>query len=498
MLLGWSVSELPKNWVTTKLDNLAEDISYGHTASSTTDQVGPHFLRITDIQANAVSWKSVPYCKIDERQAHKYILKEGDLVFARTGATVGKSFLIRKPLPVSVFASYLIRVRCLIPSTSNYLAHYFRSHDYWQQITEFSAGIGQPNVNGSKLKELKIPLPPLEEQTRITSALDGLLAQVDTLKDRLDDLSPIMKNFRQSVLCAAVSGQLTSAWRTDTSMTGSGRDVIATDASNKQKLLRLIPELAQKKSSKESQIDSDYIFEIPESWEFTTWGEIAEWITYGFTRPMPKSEAGTKLATAKDVQNFSINLDHCGFTTNEAFEKLSEKDKPHLGDLLITKDGTIGRAALVRSDESFCINQSVASCWLRSTSMNKNYLELLANSDFTQKFVRDKAQGMAIQHLSIIDFAKCPVPTPPSAEQDEIVRRVEQLFAFADQLEARLTDARQRVDALTQSILAKAFRGELVPQDPNDEPASVLLERIAAQRAADPKPKRGRAAKASS
>ena len=124
--------------------------------------------------------------------------------------------------------------------------------------------------------------------------------------------------------------------------------------------------------------------------------------------------------------------------------------------------------------------------------MNKRYLELLSNSDFTQRFVKDKAQGMAIQHLSIIDFAKCPVPVPPYAEQTEIVRRIEQLFAFADQLEARLTDARARVDALTQSILAKAFRGELVPQNPADEPASVLLERIKAQRAAAPKPKRGR------
>ncbi len=94
------------------------------------------------------------------------------------------------------------------------------------------------------------------------------------------------------------------------------------------------------------------------------------------------------------------------------------------------------------------------------------------------------------------DLKSLCVTYPGISEQLEVVRRVEQLFSFADQLEARLSDARQRVDALTQSILAKAFRGELVSQDPNDEPASVLLERIAAQRAADPKPKRGRKAAA--
>ncbi|AOS24287.1 restriction endonuclease subunit S [Xanthomonas oryzae pv. oryzae] len=85
-------------------------------------------------------------------------------------------------------------------------------------------------------------------------------------------------------------------------------------------------------------------------------------------------------------------------------------------------------------------------------------------------------------------------PVPPTQIQDEIVRRVEQLFAYADQLEAKVAAAQQRIDALTQSLLAKAFRGELVPQDPGDEPASVLLERIRAQRAAAPKPKRGRKA----
>lgn len=128
--------------------------------------------------------------------------------------------------------------------------------------------------------------------------------------------------------------------------------------------------------------------------------------------------------------------------------------------------------------------------------MNKRYLELLSNGDFTQGFVKDKAQGMAIQHLSIIDFAKCPVPVPSSIEQDEIVRRVEQLFAFAEQLERKVKSAKSRIDHLTQSILAKAFRGELVPQDPNDEPASVLLERIQTQRATAPKAKRGRKASA--
>jgi type I restriction enzyme S subunit len=123
--------------------------------------------------------------------------------------------------------------------------------------------------------------------------------------------------------------------------------------------------------------------------------------------------------------------------------------------------------------------------------MNKDYLEYLANSEFTQKFVKDKAQGMAIQHLSIIDFAKCPVPVPPQTEQTEIVHRVKELFAFADRIEQAAQAALSRVNNLTQSILAKAFRGELTADwriaNPDlisgDNSAEALLAKIKVERA---------------
>ncbi len=207
---------------------------------------------------------------------------------------------------------------------------------------------------------------------------------------------------------------------------------------------------------------------------------------------MPKSDSGIKLLTAKDIQHFQVKIDDAGLTTYDAFKSLSDKDRPIKGDLLITKDGSIGRAALVRTEEKFCINQSVAVCWLRSTKMNKDYLEYLANSEFTQKFVKDKAQGMAIQHLSIFDYAKCSLPVPPKEEQNEIVRRVEELFAFADTIEQKAAAALDRVDNLTQSILAKAFRGELTADwraaNPDlisgENSAEALLAKIQTEREA--------------
>ncbi|OQX04742.1 MAG: hypothetical protein BWK73_35375 [Thiothrix lacustris] len=208
-------NQLPNGWIETKLEKLTADISYGYTASSNETDVGPKMLRITDIQDNKVNWSTVPYCQIEDNKFEKYSLKANDLVFARTGATVGKSFLIKNDVPDAVYASYLIRVRCLSRDLVQFLSYFFNSNQYWTQITEFSTGIGQPNVNGTKLKSLNIVLPPLAEQKQIATLIDNLLAQVDTLKTRLDAIPNILKRFRQSVLAAAVSGKLTEEWRTE-------------------------------------------------------------------------------------------------------------------------------------------------------------------------------------------------------------------------------------------------------------------------------------------
>ena len=132
--------------------------------------------------------------------------------------------------------------------------------------------------------------------------------------------------------------------------------------------------------------------------------------------------------------------------------------------------------------------------WVCNDNLNSKFLmyAFMAGRDHLLR----SGQGSTVKTIYMPAMKELRLLLPPIDEQIEIVRRVEQLFAFADQLEAKVTAAQARIDRLTQSILAKAFRGELVPQDPNDEPANVLLERIQAQRAAAPKAKRGRKATA--
>lgn len=157
---------------TYKLEDLTESVIYGHTASATKEDSGSKFLRITDIQNGTVNWNSVPFCECSKKEIEKYLLKRGDIVFARTGATTGKSYLINYCPEASIFASYLIRVRPNEKIDSDFLARFFETPDYWNQIQKNSRGATLPGVNATKLKELRIPLPPLAEQKRIAAILD--------------------------------------------------------------------------------------------------------------------------------------------------------------------------------------------------------------------------------------------------------------------------------------------------------------------------------------
>src|SRR5690606_93532 len=166
---------MPENWLSLSIDEISDDVTYGYTASSTSKNTGCKLLRITDIQDDSVNWSEVPFCEISENDLKKYTLENGDLVFARTGATVGKSYLIRNLKEVSVYASYLIRIRFDSILNPSYFSYFFKSIDYWNQISSSSAGIGQPNVNGTKLKQLNVPIAPLAEQQEIVRQLDIML-----------------------------------------------------------------------------------------------------------------------------------------------------------------------------------------------------------------------------------------------------------------------------------------------------------------------------------
>lgn len=168
-----------KGWVVKSVSELCDKPQYGYTASAMTEEIGPHLLRITDIQDGSVNWETVPYCDCPSPQ--KYLLEKGDILFARTGATTGKSFLIEE-CPTAVFASYLIRLRVREWVTPQYLYAFFQSPSYWEQISANTVGSAQPNCNATKLASVKVPIPSPEEQHHIVNHLENFQEKINRVK----------------------------------------------------------------------------------------------------------------------------------------------------------------------------------------------------------------------------------------------------------------------------------------------------------------------------
>lgn len=175
-------------------------INYGYTESANLTEVGPKFLRITDIQLGKVDWGTVPYCPISSTEEEKHLLKDGDLVFARTGATTGKSFLLKNP-PRSVCASYLIRVRPDVNKVlPEYLYLYFQSGQYWEDVKSGMSGTAQGGFNSSKLGALSIRIPNLETQDEIVEKTNQLLQVCENLGAALAQQQILAEKFARSVV----------------------------------------------------------------------------------------------------------------------------------------------------------------------------------------------------------------------------------------------------------------------------------------------------------
>ncbi|MCG9131160.1 restriction endonuclease subunit S [Candidatus Poribacteria bacterium] len=184
------IGEIPESWEAVRLGNYCYKPDYGYTESANDAPVGPKFLRITDIQNDAVNWENVPYCIYSEAVKEKYLLKTGDIVIARIGATTGKAYII-DDCPEAIFASYLIRVRTKGNLLPTFLAQYFRTNNYWKQIDQSKGGRLKGGVNIPILNHLVLPFPSFSEQQEIAETLQACDTKITALQQEeqhLDEL----------------------------------------------------------------------------------------------------------------------------------------------------------------------------------------------------------------------------------------------------------------------------------------------------------------------
>ena len=320
--------------------------------------------------------------------------------------------------------------------------------------------------------------------------VEALLERVNKARGRLDRVPDILKRFRQSVLAAACSGRLTADWRAANPKQEAPDSLFATIAREAAQLTKA-KKISRKAKSLAPMLEDELPFDLPDSWKWIQAQDVCAptgTITYGILKPVWVN-AGVPTIRVRDIQNGQVVVSDVGQCCPERAAKFS-KTSLKQGDLLIAKDGaTLGKTAFVpKSLDGGNVTQHVLRFPI-SQHVSRHFVRCAIDSPEGQAWMSGETKGVALPGVNVEDFRRMPIPLPPFAEQEEIVRRVVALFDLADRVLQHLLLATIQTKHIAHSVIAKAFAGELVETEADlarregrdYEPASVLLERIAAE-----------------
>lgn len=469
--------QLPKNWIKISIVDFAEIVK-----SKGEEDIIP-YLEIGDVNTSNKDYElkekpSVKGCKTS---------KINDVLISKVRPTRG-AITITKHEELSVSSAFtILRFKELTTSKIVFyqLAYNKTFYDY---LGDNCTGTMYPTVSEEIIKEYKINIPPLPEQNRIVTKLDALFEQLETIKSSMANVPLLLKDFRLQVLTQAVTGKLTEEWR-------KGKKLESFD---------IIDDCQQKHwSLKEFQKYNKEILNLNlytrfDSWTLTCPGVLCEKIVDGTHKTPKYIETGVKFLSAKNIKNGIISFDGCKYISIEEHKELIKRCNPKIGSLLITKSGTIGRMAIVDIQPDFSLFESVAVLTPISKKINSKFLGYSINHYLVNGGNEKHVKGTAVQHLHLDQLRILPIDLPSTKEQQEIVTRVESLFAKADAIEKQYENLKAKIDNLPQALLHKAFKGELTEQLDNDGDARELLNEIEALKALSFKAVKGKSLKIAS
>lgn len=423
------------------------------------------------------------------------------IVIGRVGANCGNVHLVPPKSWVTDNAIYSSW------GTKNINLNFFSLQLSNLKLNELAGGSGQPYISQTILNQLVVCLPPLAEQRRIVAKIEALTARSRQARAHLAAIPPLLEKFRQSVLAAAFRGDLTAEWRTQNPTVEPAAILLERIRAERRQCWEEAELAKMRAKGKEpltddwkakyqepEPVDTSDLPELPEGWTWSNIENLAEVVRGASPRPAgdPKYFGGNIpwITVAEITKDDNLYLEKVSsFLTEEGKSRSRFIEE---GTFLLTNSGaTLGVPKI--SHISGCINDgSVAFIDIPLTSNIYLYYFLKGQ---TQK-LRKINQGAAQPNLNTDIVKNILVPLAPLEEQKEIAQQVESLFKIANKVGAYYQQAQNQLDQLDQAILAKAFRGELVPQDPNDEPASVLLARIQAERTANTEARKPKQAKA--
>ena len=431
--------EIPQGWEWERWGNLSQSIQYGYNAPAL-EKGTIKMVRISDIQNNKVLWEKVPYCIIEEKDIETYLLEVNDILFARTGGTVGKSFLVEEVPEPAIYAGYLIRTRYSQELCPQYLKSFMESQLYWEQLKSGTIATAQPNCNGKTLGRILLPIPPKTEQIRLVQKLASLipvLYRYAKTQQDLDNLNEVINyKLKKSILQEAIQGKLVPQFSEE----GTAHELLEQIQQEKQKLVKegKLKESALTNSviyksddnkyyeqiGKEiKEITEEILFDLPNKWQ---WCRIGTIFMHNNGKQLNKGNSKGKLMKYITTSNlywdgFVLdNLKEMPFEENEIERCMAVK-----GDLLVCEGGDIGRACLWNYDFPIMLQNHIHK--LRSyIPICTKFFYYIFNLYKLTGLIGGK--GIGIKGFSSKALHNTLMPLPPLKEQQRIVAQIEKLF----------------------------------------------------------------------
>jgi type I restriction enzyme S subunit len=458
--------KIPTSWAITTIGDICKTSSGGTPSRGNTSYFTGTIPWVKSGELNygtiRKTEESISELAIEKSSAK--LLPEGTLLIALYGATVGKlAFLGVKAATNQAVCAILTPE--FLSKTYLYFVLLFRKGE----LLDKRIGGAQPNISQGILRELKFPLPPLPEQHRIVAKIEELFSDLDEGIESLRKAKGQLKTYRQSVLKWAFEGKLTEEWRKKCPNQDCTDSAITT---------------IQKKSGESLNPISHGSDNLPAGWKWVLLESLATAVDpQPSHRTPPVVNDGVSYVGVGDIdyESRTIDFERSRKVSKDVLREHQDRYTITNGDFVIGKIGTIGKPFPIPTPQNYTLSANVVLI-KPSSHMLSPYLLYLFESNIINKQFTAGQKATTQAAFGIQKVRTLSIPLCPELEQSQIVSEIESRLSVADNLEKTIDASLAQADALRQSILKYAFEGKLVPQDPNDEPAEKLLERIKAER----------------
>lgn len=483
--------QVPPGWETVKLGQVA-DVQLGKMldrAKQTEGQSLP-YLRNINVRWGRFELDDLLEMPFLPFEIERFGLRAGDVLICE-GGEPGRSAVWDGVRAEVKYQKALHRARPEAGVLPDWLFYHLMHDAQALRLEGHFTGTTIKHFTRTSLLSYPILLPGTSEQRRIVHRIRTLNSSIETVQARLGTIPALLNRFRQSVLAAAFRGDLTADWRAQNRKARSSRSLALALQEAHDRAGGHRKGNAAAPSEGVHDLTPDF---FPSDWSLLNLRDLVRPdrpITYGILKPGPDVAGGIQYLRVADYPNERLTFDTIRHTSWQ-IDQSYKRSRLRGGDLLISIRGSVGRVIMIPEElEGANITQDSARLALQ-VPLNPEYVLWYLRSPFAQQRLQSATKGVAVRGINIGDLRALQVPLPCREEQDQIAENVRNLLSFAEVLQSRCAGAQGHIRTLQKSILARAFRGELVPQDPNEEPASLLLERIRAEReaaAANGKPK---------